>query len=58
MDCKHDVTMLVGMADGIHCKGCGKVFHSLDEIRPKEGKDEAGVATRKSTGAGKKRKRD
>ena len=30
--CKHEIGLLVGTADGIVCKGCGKLFHSFDEI--------------------------
>ena len=32
MDCKHELKMLVGMADGIHCTGCGRIFKTLEEI--------------------------
>ena len=35
MDCKHDNSMLMGTADGIVCRGCGKLFKSFDEIHPK-----------------------
>lgn len=31
--CKHENHMLIGTADGIRCRGCGAVFHSLDELR-------------------------
>ena len=33
-ECKHELKHLVGMADGIHCKACGAVFKSMEEIRP------------------------
>lgn len=29
MDCKHDVNFLMGTADGIVCRKCGKAFPSL-----------------------------
>ena len=35
MDCKHENSMLMGTADGIVCRGCGKLFKSFDEIHPK-----------------------
>ena len=25
-ECKHELKDLVGMADGIHCTACGKIF--------------------------------
>ena len=40
MDCKHEMKLLEGRADGIHCKGCGKVFKSLAEINKVEIKEE------------------
>lgn len=30
--CKHEIHLLVGTADGIVCKGCGKVFKNFAEI--------------------------
>ena len=33
-ECKHEQHMLMGTADGIVCRGCGKLFHSMGEIRP------------------------
>ncbi len=43
--CKHENHMLMGVADGIVCRGCGKVFASFDELDkernpepPKKGK--------------------
>jgi hypothetical protein len=30
--CKHDVNYLMGTADGIVCRKCGKVFHSLASL--------------------------
>ena len=31
--CKHDLTMLEGRADGIHCRSCGRVFKNWDELQ-------------------------
>ena len=30
--CRHESNMLMGTADGIVCRGCGKVFHSFFEL--------------------------
>jgi len=30
--CKHDVNWLVGTADGIVCRKCGKVFPNLETL--------------------------
>lgn len=30
--CKHENHMLIGKADGIHCRGCGAVFNSFKEL--------------------------
>ena len=34
--CKHEIGLLIGTADGIVCKGCGKLFRSFDEISPEK----------------------
>ena len=31
-NCKHELHMLIGTADGIVCRGCGRLFKSTDEI--------------------------
>ena len=39
MECRHEVEYLVGTADGITCKNCGKTFSSFVELvadRPKK----------------------
>ena len=28
-ECKHELKYLVGMADGIHCRNCGKIFPEM-----------------------------
>ena len=43
MVCTHDVEHLVGTADGITCKNCGKVFATFAELeadRPKSKKEQ------------------
>lgn len=32
MKCKHDNSCLVGTADGILCRGCGRLFKTFDEL--------------------------
>lgn len=34
-ECKHELPLLMGTADGIVCRGCGRLFASFDEIFPK-----------------------
>lgn len=29
MDCKHDISQLIGTADGIRCKRCGQLFKTM-----------------------------
>lgn len=29
MACDHNINLLVGMADGIHCRGCGQIFKHI-----------------------------
>lgn len=31
-ECKHELKDLVGMADGIHCTACGKIFKDYDDL--------------------------
>ena len=31
-NCKHDLPFLMGTAEGIRCRTCGKLFHSFEEI--------------------------
>ena len=50
MVCTHDVEHLVGTADGITCKNCGKVFATFAELeadRPKPKKDQVEEVTEK-----------
>lgn len=32
MNCKHEINLLMGTADGIVCRGCGRLFKDMDEI--------------------------
>lgn len=34
-ECKHELPLLMGTADGIVCRGCGRLFKDFDEIFPK-----------------------
>lgn len=36
MDCKHENQHLMGTADGIVCRKCGRVFRDFSEINPAE----------------------
>lgn len=50
--CTHDVEHLVGTADGITCKNCGKVFATFAELvadRPKLKKEQVAEVTEKPT---------
>jgi hypothetical protein len=29
MDCKHDISQLIGTAEGIKCKACGQLFKAI-----------------------------
>lgn len=52
MVCTHDVEHLVGTADGITCKNCGKVFATFAELeadRPKPKKEQVEEVTEKPT---------
>ena len=37
MDCRHDIKNLLGTADGIVCRRCGKVFASFAQIEAEGG---------------------
>lgn len=46
MDCKHELKDLIGLADGIKCRACGKLFKDFTEIEkdrkpPRKKKTEA-----------------
>lgn len=32
MACKHEINLLMGTADGIVCRGCGRLFKDMAEI--------------------------
>lgn len=60
--CEHDLKMIVGMADGYHCKGCGQIFKEIpkqiineEPAKAPEPKAPAAKApAKKSTKGGKK----
>lgn len=67
MECKHNVSLLVGTAKGIRCKGCGQILKEFpgqaievkepeepvpEELAPEEPKKEP--APKKTTKGGKK----
>lgn len=37
MSCKHDINHLMGTADGIVCRSCGRLFASMDEVLAERG---------------------
>ena len=41
MDCKHAQEMLMGTADGIVCRACGKTFANFDEVLAERGEKPA-----------------
>lgn len=32
MDCKHELQDLIGLAEGIKCRKCGKLFKDFNEL--------------------------
>ena len=64
MECKHDISLLLGNADGIVCRGCGKLFPDYDAAlvdrgeapAPAEEKTEKKPAAKKT--ASKKAKKE
>ena len=44
MNCKHELSFLMGTSDGIVCRKCGTLFKSFDEIYPKAPEPAAEVA--------------
>ena len=41
IECKHEVKYLVGMADGIHCRNCGKILPGMPAAEKAEPKKPA-----------------
>lgn len=35
--CNHDIKYLMGTADGILCRSCGRLFASMDEVLAERG---------------------
>ena len=50
MDCKHAQEMLMGTADGIVCRACGKTFKNFDEVLVERGEKPAEVKETKKRG--------
>lgn len=53
MDCTHEINFLLGTADGIVCRRCGRLFKNFDEIeadrpKPVEAEQEKPAAPKKS----------
>lgn len=40
-ECKHELKYLVGMADGIHCRNCGKILPGMPAAEKAEPKKPA-----------------
>jgi hypothetical protein len=55
MDCKHEQGFLIGTADGILCRRCGRLFKSFDELNGGKPADEPAEAPKK---AGRRKKAD
>lgn len=56
MDCKHEINLLMGTADGIVCRGCGRLFKDMDEIqKAAEPAPEPAPAPKKKAPAKKKK---
>ena len=58
MDCNHELSMLMGTADGIVCRGCGKLFKSFEEIHPAEAAPQEAVEKPKPKRTSTKKKED
>lgn len=41
MKCKHDINYLIGNADGVLCRKCGKQFSSFDTLKAELDADRA-----------------
>lgn len=40
-ECKHELKYLVGMANGIHCRNCGKILPGMPAVEKAEPKKPA-----------------
>lgn len=59
MACKHEINLLMGTADGIVCRGCGRLFKDMDEILEDiEPAAEAPAPAPKKKAPAKKKKED
>ena len=57
MKCNHDINNLIGTADGILCRKCGKLFSSFDEIKANIDPDHEETATAQAPAEKPKRTR-
>ena len=59
MACKHEINLLMGTADGIVCRGCGRLFKDMDEIlKEDQPAAEAPAPAPKKKAPAKKKKED
>lgn len=56
MDCKHEINLLMGTADGIVCRGCGRLFKDMSEILKEAEPEAAPEAAPKKKAPAKKKK--
>lgn len=47
MECKHDISLLMGTKDGIVCRGCGKLFANYEAVLADRGEAPAPVEEKK-----------
>ena len=59
MACKHEINLLMGTADGIVCRGCGRLFKDMaeiiEDIQPEEEAPTAPVPAQKKKAPAKKK---
>lgn len=58
MNCPHETQNLMGTADGIVCRCCGRVFKDFDELRGENAPapEKAAEAARQAPKKGRKKK--
>lgn len=59
MACKHEINLLMGTADGIVCRGCGRLFKDMAEIiKDIQPEEEAPAPAPKKKAPTRKKKED
>ena len=58
MACKHEINLLMGTADGIVCRGCGRLFKDMAEIIEDIQPEEAPAPAPKKKAPARKKKED